>query len=167
MLQGIRLVFCKSLILIDMKRLTFLGFTLFFVLNLTAQTAEDSVKMTINRFFEGMKRNDTTLLKSTMSEWVIFQTIARNKEGEMFVKSENIQEFLTYIAKPRADVADERITFETIKIDANLASVWTPYKFYLGEKFSHCGANSFQLVRVKGAWKIQYIIDTRRKQGCD
>jgi hypothetical protein len=140
---------------------------LFITLNVKAQTAEDSVKMTINHFFEGMKKSDTTLIKSTMMESVIFQTIAKNKEGELFVKTENVTAFLTTIATPRKDVADERITFETIKIDANLASVWTPYKFYMGEKFSHCGANSFQLIRQNGVWKIQYIIDTRRKQGCE
>ena len=43
----------------------------------------------------------------------------------------------------------------------------TPYKFYVGEKFSHCGVNSFQLVKIRGEWKIQYIIDTRRRQNCD
>jgi hypothetical protein len=98
---------------------------------------------------------------------VIFQTITRRKEGDLMVKTENVNEFLTYIAKPQRDVADERITFESIKIDGALASVWMPYKFYSGEKFSHCGANSFQLVKVDGGWKIQYIIDTRRRQGCE
>jgi Putative lumazine-binding len=142
-------------------------FVLFSIFNIKAQTAEDSVKMTINHFFEGMKKSDTTLIKSTMMESIVFQTIAKNKEGELFVRTENVAAFLTSIATPRKEVADERITFETIKIDANLASVWTPYKFYMGEKFSHCGANSFQLVRQNGVWKIQYIIDTRRKQGCD
>lgn len=142
-------------------------FILISFLNIKAQTAEDSVKMTINHFFEGMKKSDTTLIKSAMTEGVIFQTIARNKEGETMVRTENVVEFLAFIAKPRQELADERITFETIKIDGALASVWTPYKFYMGEKFSHCGANSFQLVRQSGLWKIQYIIDTRRKNGCD
>jgi hypothetical protein len=114
-----------------------------------------------------MKKSDTMLIKSTMTEGVIFQTIARNKEGDTYVKTENVAAFLTSIATPRKDIADERITFETIKIDGALASVWTPYKFYMGEKFSHCGANSFQLVRQNGLWKIQDIIDTRRKNGCD
>ncbi len=150
-----------------MRKITALVFILFSVLNLKAQTAEDSVKMTINRFFEGMKKSDTLLLKSTMMEGIIFQTIAPNKEGETVVKSENVAAFLTSIATPRKDVADERILFETIKIDGSLASVWTPYKFYMGSQFSHCGANSFQLVRQNGSWKIQYIIDTRRKNGCD
>ena len=150
-----------------MRKIAALGFILFSILNPKAQTAEDSVKMTINRFFEGMKKSDTTLLKSTMMEGIIFQTIARNKEGETVVKSENVAAFLTSIATPSKDVADERILFETIKIDGSLASVWTPYKFYMGSQFSHCGANSFQLVRQNGSWKIQYIIDTRRKNGCD
>ncbi len=134
---------------------------------INAQTAEDSVKMTINHFFEGMKKSDTTLIRTTLTEGVIFQTITRKKDGNLMVKTENVNEFLTFIANPQKDVADERITFESIKIDGALASVWTPYKFYSGEKFSHCGANSFQLVKVDGAWKIQYIIDTRRRQGCE
>jgi Putative lumazine-binding len=150
-----------------MKKLIVIGFILMFSMSLKAQTAEDSVKMTINHFFEGMKKSDTTLIRSTLTEGVIFQTITRRKEGDLMVKTENVNEFLTYIAKPQRDVADERITFESIKIDGALASVWMPYKFYSGEKFSHCGANSFQLVKVDGGWKIQYIIDTRRRQGCE
>jgi Putative lumazine-binding len=150
-----------------MKKIFIIFFIMGIGINSKAQTAEDSVKMTINHFFEGMKKSDTSLIKSTMMESIVFQTIAKNKEGETMVKTENVSAFLTSIATPRKEVADERITFETIKIDGNLASVWTPYKFYLGTQFSHCGANSFQLVRHKGTWKIQYIIDTRRKQGCE
>jgi hypothetical protein len=33
-----------------------------------AQTAEDSVKATINRLFEGMKNADTVLLKSAFTD---------------------------------------------------------------------------------------------------
>lgn len=45
--------------------------------------------------------------------------------------------------------------------------VWAPYQFYYKGKFSHCGADSFQLVRINGKWKIQYLVDTRRSQGCE
>ena len=150
-----------------MKKLIIIGFISTFSMVIKAQTAEDSVKMTINHFFEGMKKSDTTLIRTTLTEGVIFQTITRKKDGNLMVRTENVNEFLTFIANPQKDVADERITFESIKIDGALASVWAPYKFYSGEKFSHCGANSFQLVKVDGAWKIQYIIDTRRRQGCE
>ena len=63
--------------------------------------------------------------------------------------------------------ADEKIKFEAIHIDGNLASVFTPYEFYYKGKFSHCGANSFQFVKQNNVWKIQYIIDTRRKENCE
>ncbi|RYZ94279.1 MAG: hypothetical protein EOP47_28140, partial [Sphingobacteriaceae bacterium] len=59
-----------------------------------------------------------------------------------------------------------RITWGDIKIDGELASVWTPYKFYLGDKFSHCGINFFQLMKMATGWKVIYIVDTRRKDNC-
>jgi hypothetical protein len=74
---------------------------------------------------------------------------------------------LTMIATPTSDKYDERIKFEAIHAEKSLASVWTPYSFYINGKRSHCGTNSFQLVKMADGWKIQYIIDTRRKQGCD
>jgi hypothetical protein len=48
-----------------------------------------------------------------------------------------------------------------------MAAVWTPYNFYYNGQFSHCGVNSFQVIRFKDGWKIQYIIDTRRRTGCN
>ena len=65
---------------------------------------------------------------------------------------------------PREDGLEQ--LFEAIHVDANLASAWTPYEFYVNDKFSHCGVNSFQLVKLKGNWVITYLIDTRRREAC-
>lgn len=151
----------------NMKKTLLILLTMMSLYSLKAQTTEDSIKMTINTFFEGMKKGDTTLIRGTLTEGVIFQTIARKKEGGLTVRTENVNDFIKFIAEPKKDIPDERIVFETIKVDGALASVWTPYKFYMGEKFSHCGANSFQLVKTDGRWRIQYIIDTRRKDKCE
>ena len=131
-----------------------------------AQTAEDSVKTAINKMFTGMKNGDMVLLKNSFADSVILQTITRNKEGNIVIKNENTAEFIDFISKLSPGAADERITFETIKTDGPMAIAWTPYNFYFNGKFSHCGVNSFQLVRFNDGWKIQYIIDTRRKQDC-
>jgi len=140
--------------------------SLFFSLISTAQSAEDSVKAVVNTLFTAMKNADAALLKSAFSDSAVLQTITRNKEGKMFVATESINEFADFVNNLKKDSADERIRFETIKIDGPLAIVWTPYHFYHNGKFSHCGVNSFQLVRFDGIWKIQYLIDTRRRQGC-
>ncbi len=140
--------------------------TLFCTFYTNAQSVEDSVKVVVNTLFAGMKNADAALLKSAFADSAVLQTISRNKEGKMMVRTEDVNEFADFVGKLKKDSADERIQFETIKIDGPLAIVWTPYNFYLNGKFSHCGVNSFQLVRFDGIWKIQYLIDTRRRQGC-
>lgn len=132
-----------------------------------AQTAEDSVKAVVNQLFEGMKTANAGLVKSAFADSAILQTIARNREGNTIIRNEVVSAFADFVGKQQPGVADERIQFETIKIDGPLAIVWTPYKFYYKGQFSHCGANSFQLVRLQGTWKIQYLIDTRRKEKCE
>lgn len=140
---------------------------IFYSLVVSAQTAEDSVKTTINMLFTAMKTADAALFKNIFSDSAILQTISRSKEGKILVRTESISEFASFVGHLKKDSADERISFETIKIDGPLAIAWTPYNFYFNGKFSHCGVNSFQLVRFGSAWKIQYLVDTRRRTGCN
>ena len=140
---------------------------LIFSLVVCAQSAEDSVKAAVNQLFEGMKNADASLVSASFSDSAILQTIGRGKEGQVIIRNEQVKSFADFVSKQKKGAADERISFETIKIDGPLAVVWTPYKFYYEGKFSHCGVNSFQLVRIDNQWKIQYLIDTRRRQGCE
>ncbi len=150
-----------------MKQLSILFLVLLSAVAANAQTAEDSVKTTVNNLFAAMKNADAVLLRSVLADSAILQTITRNKEGKTEVKTDEVAGFVEQITKLPKDAADERITYDVVKIDGPLAIVWTPYKFYFNGKFSHCGVNSFQLVRFNGAWKIQYLIDTRRRAGCE
>jgi hypothetical protein len=95
------------------------------------------------------------------------QSIGRNKSGQIIVENETVEEFASSISKLQKGDGDERIKFDVIKIDGPLAVVWAPYHFFYKGAFSHCGVDSFQLVRINGEWKIQYLIDTRRKNGCE
>jgi hypothetical protein len=140
--------------------------TLIIATSVSAQTAEDSVKAVINKMFAAMKNADGASLKECFADSAIMQTIGRNKEGKTVIRNDGTAGFIDFVSKEKQGAADERISFETVKIDGPLAIAWTPYSFYYNGKFSHCGVNSFQLVRINGTWKIQYLIDTRRKAGC-
>ncbi len=131
-----------------------------------AQTAEDSVRQVINGMFTAMKDANAIQLQTFFSDSIILQTIVSDKTGGIKIRTDKASEFIDFISHAKAGDADERITFETIKIDGPLAMAWTPYSFYYKGIFSHCGVNSFQLIRTSGGWKIQYLIDTRRKVGC-
>ena len=129
------------------------------------QSSIDSVKMVINNFFTAMNMSDKEALTNTLADSAVLQTII-NRQGKVQVKNESVPAFINSISALPKGAAEERITFKSVMTDGDLASAWTPYQFYFKGKFSHCGVNSFQLIRVNGSWKIQYIIDTRRKTNC-
>ena len=131
-----------------------------------APATADSVKAVVTRMFDAMRSADSAMLRSVFSPSIVFQTIGMNKEGKAFVRTEKPDGFLASIAQAKPGSLDERIVFESVKVDGPMAMAWTPYTFYYEGKFSHCGVNSFQLVRLAEGWKIQYIIDTRRKTPC-
>jgi hypothetical protein len=130
-----------------------------------AQSTGDSVRSAVNQLFTAMKNADSALLVSGFADSAILQTII-DKNGKVEVKTESVADFARQVAKMEKNILDERIQFDAIRIDGALAIVWAPYQFYYKGKFSHCGVDSFQLIRINGKWKIQYLIDTRRKEDC-
>ena len=150
-----------------MKKLLLTLITVFTMnINTYAQSPQSDVQKVIEILFDGMRAGDSGMVSKAFSTDAIMQTVAKNEAGETVVKQTELAKFLDIVGTPRDEVLDERITSYDIKVDGDLASAWTPYQFYIGEKFSHCGVNSFQLVKTSGQWKIVFIIDTRRKDDC-
>ena len=133
---------------------------------ISAQFATDSVKLTITQLYEAMIESDGVKLKNCFTDSAFLQTITQDKDGKDIVKNEEVAAFVKKISSIQKGIADERIVFGVVKVDGPLAIVWAPYKFFRNGVYSHCGVNSFQLVRLNNQWKIQYLIDTRRKGNC-
>ncbi len=127
-----------------------------------------AINTVITTFFEGLHNGDSTLVSKTLHRDVKIQTTYTNKEGEKILLNQSKQKLLLGIAsKKKTDIYLEKLLSYTIEVDGNLASVWTPYEFYLNTKFSHCGANSFQLFNNNGSWEIIYLVDMRRREFCN
>ncbi|MFD2874671.1 nuclear transport factor 2 family protein [Mucilaginibacter ximonensis] len=135
-------------------------------LTLAQQTATDAVKQTVNNMFKAMRTGDSTLLRSTFAKGVVFHSVENRRDGSTALIAEDANEFIKAVGTPHKGIWDERIVITDVKIDGDLASVWAPYKFYLDDKFSHCGVDVFQLMKTAAGWKIIYIVDTRRKDNC-
>ena len=130
-------------------------------------TEEILVRKAIVEMFDGMLNADSAKVHKVFHPEMRLMTIAADKSGVPVVQSTNIENFLKSVGTPRKDgPLDERIWSYKIQIDGSLASVWTPYSFYVGNQFSHCGTNTFQLVKMSGGWKILQITDTRQKDNC-
>lgn len=142
--------------------------TILFTGTIQAQSnAEADVQKTIETFFEGFHKGDTLMMQSVMKDNFTTQTAFKNREGKSVLVTENSNKLIEAISKRPADQKwDERLLGFQIKVDGNMANAWTPYEFWFNGTFSHCGVNSFQLFNDNGTWKIIYLIDTRRKAGC-
>lgn len=133
-----------------------------------AQSPEDdAIKKTIDGFFEGFHKRDTSQMQSVLWKQVHMQRIGTDAEGKPFIKDELVGDFLNSMASlPDTLKIEERLHSYTIKTDGAMANAWTPYSFYVQGKLHHCGVNSFQLFHDGTAWKIIYIIDTRQVEAC-
>jgi hypothetical protein len=141
---------------------------LLFVLLITFQlpllAQENQPQKLVEDFFIAFHAKDTVGLKELCHSEIILQTIANTKEGNV-LENQSYPDFLKSIGSiPQNMKFEERILEYKVALDGNLAHVWTPYEFYINEKFSHRGANSFTLYNDNGKWQIIHLIDTRRKK---
>ncbi|MFD2202323.1 nuclear transport factor 2 family protein [Shivajiella indica] len=130
--------------------------------------AQDSklIEEVISSLFVGMKTKNPELVSPAFHPEAIMHTVVSGESGGT-LGSNSVQDFINRIATtPENIVLDERILEYDIKIDGQMAAVWTPYEFYVNDTLSHCGVNSFQMIKTPEGWKITYIIDTRRKDKC-
>ncbi len=61
----------------------------------------------------------------------------------------------------------ERMWSPKVMVDGRMATLWAPYDFHRGGKFSHCGVDSVTLVQVEGEWKLASIAYTIKREGCE
>ena len=148
------------------------GFLVLLILLVGSVKAQDSdevaVQKTIEAFFEGFHRQDSLMIKEAATPDMVLQTISKDSAGNHFVRTEAFSKFLkSIVGIPATTQFQEVIKGYSIQIDGPMANAWTPYEFRLNNAFHHCGVNSFQLVKHKEDWKIVYLIDTRRIEGCE
>ncbi|MBX2967159.1 MAG: nuclear transport factor 2 family protein [Cyclobacteriaceae bacterium] len=128
---------------------------------------EVQIRQVIENLFTGMKKGDSTLVRSVFHETATMATALRNREQKAVLRRESsVDGFVKAVGTPRADALNEEIWGLEIKTDGDLAQAWCDFAFYVGKNFSHCGVNTFQLFRTEKGWKIFHIADTRRPTDC-
>lgn len=147
-----------------MKNILFL---VVFFFGISGYSQNQEIQKTIEDFFVAFHAKDTVKLKSICSDKIILQSIMENAKGAK-LSNESATEFFNSIASIPSDFKfEEKILNYSIQVDGTMAHVWTPYEFYINDKFSHSGVNAFTLFKDNGSealgWKIIYVIDTRRK----
>ena len=126
-----------------------------------------AIEATALKMFAGMRASDSAMVRSVLAPGARLVSVGTAPDGDVKTTEMPFGKFLTAIGTPHAEVWDERISNGKAEVDGDLGTYWCQYAFYVGNKFSHCGVDAFQLIRTKKGWQIFQVTDTRRKENCN
>lgn len=115
----------------------------------------------INNMFDAMREHDSKKFLKQFTEEAILERATKNNE----VKQSDLMKFAEFIEGSKKHL-DEKLFNIKIQESGNLAAAWAPFAFYIDGKLSHCGVNSFQLIKQNELWKIRYLMDNAYQGDC-
>lgn len=147
-----------------MKKVQFLWVALYCTLSMGQE--RPSPYTAVESFFAAFHAKDSLGMQNNfLPEARLMRAIG--KAGRPPVQFNDLQRFIRAVALREASPKwEERLGKPIVQEHLNLATVWVPFRFYLGETLSHCGYNAFSLVWAGERWKILSLIDTGTKD-CD
>ena len=126
---------------------------------------EAEVLVVVYRLWEAMRTNDSVMARSVFDSTAQIASIL-DRNGARSVRWSRADGFVRAVGSAKQPWI-ERMVAPEVRVDSNLASVWTWYDFSVGGKVSHCGYDSIELAKMATGWKIIYLADTRHETGCD
>jgi len=130
----------------------------------TVPPEQQAVLAVITRLFDGMREADSAKVRSTFASGARMVRVGTRANPDTII-FDTPDGWLSAVARSNKTWNEQPANIR-IQLDDNLASAWMDYTFKLNGAISHCGADSFDFVKVKGEWKITQLGDTQRRTGC-
>lgn len=109
-----------------------------------------------DKLFAAMKDKNAGAISSIFTSEGQLVAIDKPRDGKGISKTRvfTAENFAKMIAEAKGTDYIEKMPNKDVKISGDLATVSGRYTFYAGDKFSHCGMNTFHLVRTETGWRI-------------
>jgi hypothetical protein len=133
----------------------------------SAQVSDSAAVMqSLESMLTAMRQRDAQGLRTVFHEHVRMTLLRPAPNGGTRAVVLTGEQFIAAATNPNGPILDEPVRNPVLHIDGDLATLWAEYQVRINGKVSHCGYDSFQFVRVSGAWKVIAVADTFRQQGC-
>jgi hypothetical protein len=76
------------------------------------------------------------------------------------VERVSLRTWRLYINPSELPSFTERGFDATARVQDRVATVWMPYDLYIGDVWSHCGVDTFTLMKREGRWRVAALIYT-------
>lgn len=146
-----------------MYKILFAVIFVLFVSNSFAQNADVKNASEIpDRLFAAMKAKSFEDIRATFMPEGQLVAIDKPRDGKGLSKTRifTAESFAKAISEAKGEDFIEKMPNKDVKISGDLAIVSGRYTFYVGDKFSHCGTNTFNLVRTETGWLIANAAST-------
>ena len=146
-----------------MKITLFVTIFLLFISNVFAQSEDvKSASDVPDKLFTAMKAKSFEEIRSLFTPEGQLVALDKPRDGKGISKSRvfTAESFAKNISEAKGADFIEKMLNKEVKVAGDLAVVSGRYTFYVGEKFSHCGMNTFNLVRTETGWKIANAVST-------
>lgn len=120
------------------------------------------VRDVVRQLFDAMREGDGPGVQAVFLGDARLQSVVV-EAGEPVLKTATVGDFVAAVGQPHKQAWDEQVSHIDVHIDGALATAWMNYEFYLGNQFSHCGVDAFQLIHTRDGWKVFQLVDTHRK----
>jgi hypothetical protein len=130
----------------------------------TSDAEKAAVVAAVQKFFDTMATGDVEGARTVLMPDGQFFSV-REQDGKPVWRARSVAAYLDDLGKRTPD-SRERMWSPEVRIRGPIASVWTPYDFWVAGKFSHCGIDAFDLIRTPEGWKIATGVYTVERQGC-
>jgi CubicO group peptidase (beta-lactamase class C family) len=129
---------------------------------------ESRVLAAVRKLFDGVTSKDGEAMRAVLDgDARLVRTETR--DGVPRTRPMSAADFVARILEHEGPALHEKIWNPEVRIAGNLATVWVPYAFYVGDRFTHCGEDAIQLAKTDlgwPGWKIIAMADTQRTEGC-
>jgi putative lumazine-binding protein len=125
---------------------------------------EAAVVEVVREFFDAMTARDVARSSALMTPDGILYGYRETEAGLQIVRPTHAS-YLEGLAS-RENELIERFWDPKVLLHDRMAVVWTPYDLYVDGEFSHCGIDSFSLLKTEEGWKISGIVFSMEAENC-
>ena len=122
-------------------------------------SVEQDIVGVVNNLFQGMEARDSTRIQMALHPNALFTSVDLTGDEPKTKRTEG-SAFASSVGKPGIPYI-EKMMNPVVEHHGDFAQLWAFYEFYLGDSLSHCGHDSFQMVRLEDQWRILGITYTR------
>jgi hypothetical protein len=133
------------------------------LLPLAAQTSDEKdVLAAVQKTFDGMAANDAAKILASMTADARLYGVRTT--GEPYAMP--AEQWANRIAAIKSKLIERFTKAPQVTIHGAIANVWGEYEFLRDGKFTHCGVDSFNLLKTAEGWKVATVLDTEEATGC-